>query len=475
MPTQDETKTTDILSPFSPVVAGHALEQELYKKNAELDMANELLSLTRKLYQISLLSLSPEALAEHIATLMRDSLHLEMAGIFLFDRDHDTLTPLYFAKSERLISVFRKDNFLLRDITITDVTKRPTLKKLFDGDSVVTANLADVWGGLINDSVLKDMSVLANIKTTIAHPLLTEERVIGVMILGLTSDYEQIWTTKKESLRSFADIIAVALDKSYTYQELNAQRKNLTVMYQQMVEANKKLKTVDETKSSILSFAQHYLQNPITDIVMASSMLADGSFGDKIEDIKKASVKLLESARHLSLTVKMWLRALDFEENRVEYKMENFDLADMVNKISKDWTLIAQNRSINFSFETDNHPPYTVNGDQIWMHEVIINLIDNAFKMTEKGFIKLKVEKIGIETIRFSITDSGVGIEGETLPTLFQKFERGRAGWKNNVEGTGLGLYISKKIVEEGHHGRIWADSEGAGKGATFYVELNQK
>ena len=92
--------------------------------------------------------------------------------------------------------------------------------------------------------------------------------------------------------------------------------------------------------------------------------------------------------------------------------------------------------------------------------------------MTEKGFIKVKIEKMGIEKIRFSVADGGIGIDEQTLSMLFQKFERGHTGWKNNVEGTGLGLYISKKIVEEGHHGRIWAESKGVGKGATFYVEL---
>ena len=81
------------------------IEQDLYKKNAELDAVNELLSLTRKLYQISLLSLDPAAIAEKMSSAIRDGLRLEMAGIFLFDKDVDTLNPLAFAKSERLVSV----------------------------------------------------------------------------------------------------------------------------------------------------------------------------------------------------------------------------------------------------------------------------------------------------------------------------------------------------------------------------------
>ena len=477
MADNEENKVTPqpIISPMSqdfsnhPAMAKIGAEQELYKKNAELDQLNELLSLTRQLYQISLLSLEPASLAEKIAVTMRDSLHLDMAGVFLFDREKDTLAPLAFAKSDRLVSALRKSGFLLRDITITEATKRPAFKKLFDGESLVTANLSDIWGGLMRDEVLNELSTSANIKTLIIHPLLTEERVIGAMILGLTSTYEQIWATQKESLKSFADVIAVALDKSYTYRELDTANASLKEMYGQMVEANKKLKTIDETKSTILSFASHHLQN----VVMGTSMIADGSFGAISPEVKNAAVKTFESARHLSLTIKLWLKALEFEENRVTYKMTKFDLADLVNRIATDWTLVATTRKLDFAVETDNHAPYTILADENWMRDVIMNLTDNAFKMTEKGFVKIKIEKIGIEKIRLSVSDSGVGIDAETLPKLFEKFERGDEGYKKDIEGTGLGLYISKKIIEDGHKGRIWAESAGHEKGATFSIELD--
>ncbi len=471
MPNKDE-KDKDILPLAMPRSSDYKIEQELYTKNAELDAINELLSLTQELYEISLLSIDPAALAERIATTMRDRLHLEMAGVFLFNREQDVLTPLAFAKSERLLATLRQFGFLLRDISITEITKRPAFKNIFNGKPFVTANASDVWGGLIQSKDIEKFSLSANLKTIIIYPLLTEERVIGTVLLGYTSPYEQFSQIEKESIKSFANVIAGALDKSYTYKELVTTNKNLTAVNKKMELANEKLKTIDKTKSSILSFAQHYLQNPIENIVMASAMLADGSFGDKIEDTKKASARMLESARHLSLTVKMWLRALDFEENRVKYGIENFDLADMMKNITKDWVLIATNRGIVFSLETDHHSPYMVTADKTWIYEVIINLVDNAFKMTEKGFIKMRIEKIGIEKVRFCVSDSGIGIDGQTLPMLFQKFERGQTGWKKNVEGTGLGLYISKKIIEEGHHGRIWAESEGIGKGATFCVEL---
>lgn len=480
MADKDEIKTTQIISPLSqdfsnhPVMEKIAAEQELYKKNAELDSLNELLSLARQLYQISLLSLDPEALAEKIAVTMRDSMHLEMSGIFTFNREKDTLTPLAFTKSERLIAAIRKAGFLFKDIEISGATKRPAFQKMFDGQTYTTQNLADIWGGLIEDKVLSELTNTANIKTVIVHPLYTEERVIGVMILGLTSTYNQIWMTKEESLKSFADVIAVALDKAYTYAELGDSNKRMKDLYAKMVEQNKQLRTIDETKSTILSFASHHLQNPMENVVMGTSMIADGSFGAISPEVKNAAVKTFESARHLSLTIKLWLKALEFEENRVTYKMAKFDLADLVKRIATDWTLVATERKIDFSVETDNKSPYTIFADEQWMRDVIMNLTDNAFKMTEKGFVKIKIEKIGVEKIRLSVSDSGVGIDAETLPKLFEKFERGDEGYKKDIEGTGLGLYISKKIIQDGHSGRIWAESAGHEKGSTFFVELDQ-
>jgi len=479
MPDEIINKKDAILSPLSPSLATNAvmakvsLEQELYKKNVELDSVNDLLSLTRELYKISLLSLDPAALADKITTTMRDSLHLEMSGIFLFDRQKDSLEPLAFSKSERLLSVLRKSGYLLRDVSIPKITKSSMFKNLFEGQFVVTENLNDIWGTLIREDVLKEISTSANVKMVIVYPLLTEERVIGAVLLGYTSRYDELSKAEKDSFKSFADVIAVALDKAYTYQDLDTAKKSAENLYMQMVEANKKLKTVDETKSTILSFASHYLQNPIQNIVMGSSMMVDGSFGVISEQAKKASIKMFESARHLSLTVKMWLKALDFEENHITYKKEKFDISVLANNLLKDWNDVAQERSIVLSFETDNKPPYMVEADQSWIRDVIANIYDNALKMTEKGFIKVKVEKNDSEKIRFSVTDSGAGIDNEMMTKLFQKFERGSAGWKKDVDGTGLGLYICKKIIEEGHHGKIWAESAGLGKGATFYFELD--
>jgi len=102
--------------------------------------------------------------------------------------------------------------------------------------------------------------------------------------------------------------------------------------------------------------------------------------------------------------------------------------------------------------------------------EIVSNFIDNAIKYTEKGSVKVYMAKKE-SMLRLSVKDSGVGISKDTLPRLFDRFVRARNANEVNVSGSGLGLYVAKQLVE-GHKGKIWAESEGEGKGSTFYVEL---
>ena len=469
---------SNILPPVFPAISDSdiskktGIERELYKKNVELDFANEIFSLTRELYGVSLLNLGPATFSERINSIIREKLQLEMTGVFSYKQKEDTLESLAFAKSERTILALRKMGFLLKDIKIANASKRPAFKDVFDGKALITNKISDIWGGLVSEDNLNTIIASANLKTFLVYPLLTEEKFIGILLFGLHLDYKELPELEREAMKSFSDIVAIVLDKAYISRKMDEVNQSLVSANIELLKANEELKTIDETKSAILSNASHHLQNPLQDIVMGTSMLMDGSFGAISPEAKKAAASMFESARHLTITFKMWLKTLDFENDRVEYKKEPFDLAVLAEKTIDSWKTSAKERGLELMFETDNHPPYTINGDPEWIREVIVNLTDNALKMTEKGFIKLKVEKLGVEKIQLSVTDSGVGINEETMKHLFQKLEKGEEGWKKDIYGTGMGLYFSKKIIEEGHNGLIWAESEGSGKGVAFFVEF---
>ena len=113
-----------------------------------------------------------------------------------------------------------------------------------------------------------------------------------------------------------------------------------------------------------------------------------------------------------------------------------------------------------------------IKADEVRLRQVIQNLIENAIKYTQKGFVKVNLRLTTDDQqqgVLFSVSDSGMGIKPEVLPELFDQFKRAKEA--RLIQGTGLGLYIAREIVKA-HKGEIWAESEGEGRGSTFYVRL---
>ena len=114
---------------------------------------------------------------------------------------------------------------------------------------------------------------------------------------------------------------------------------------------------------------------------------------------------------------------------------------------------------------------YKVLGDSFWLKEVSNNLVENSIKYTREGKITVGLEKQD-KKIRFYVKDTGIGISPEDKNNLFTEGGRGKDSVRINVDSTGYGLY-SVKLIIEAHKGKVWAESDGPGKGSTFYVELD--
>ena len=109
-------------------------------------------------------------------------------------------------------------------------------------------------------------------------------------------------------------------------------------------------------------------------------------------------------------------------------------------------------------------------GDAFWLHEVVNNYLENSIKYSKEGSIKVTLEKKDGKVL-LSVKDTGIGITEEDKKNLFTEGGRGKDSVKTNVDSTGYGLY-TVKLIMDAHKGRAWAESEGPGKGSTFYVEL---
>jgi signal transduction histidine kinase len=251
-----------------------------------------------------------------------------------------------------------------------------------------------------------------------------------------------------------------------------ATREKIEILANDLEGANSRLKELDQQKSEFVSLASHQLRGPLTAIKGYASLVLEGDFGDAPPPIKEAVEKIYKSSQAMVILVGDYLDVSRIEQGSMKYDYSIFNLKELIASIIGELKPTIEKAKLDISFDYNAQDTYVVNADQGKIKQVISNIIDNSTKYTPKGWIKVKIEKNkSTNKILISIKDSGVGIRPEVLPNLFAKFTRAPDASKTNIMGTGLGLYVAKKIMEA-HKGRIWAESEGQDKGSTFFIEL---
>jgi signal transduction histidine kinase len=236
----------------------------------------------------------------------------------------------------------------------------------------------------------------------------------------------------------------------------------ITNSFEKLAEANR-------MKSEFISIVSHQLRAPLSNLAWVIELLMSGRLG-KIEEQQFEYFKILkENSDRMKDLVKDLLIVSRIESARFSLKKEEFSLEELTKEIIKEFEPFAKasNCEIEFSFE-ENLPK--IYGDRYQIRQVIENLLDNAIRYTKgKGKVKIKIKKEK-NFVHFEIEDNGVGIPKEDQKFIFQKFFRASNVLKYKTQGTGLGLYISKAIIERSG-GKIGFKSK-EGVGSTFWFKL---
>ena len=246
------------------------------------------------------------------------------------------------------------------------------------------------------------------------------------------------------------------------------QREELERLNKQIEEKNVQLEELSRVKTQLLSLASHQIKSPLAVIKGFTTLLIDGSYGavsakakEKLQTIKKASDELITLINDL-------LDMRRVEEGRMEYQFVKTDMRKLAGEAVDALRSLAEVKKLELKF-TASEKEIWVNADAPKLKQVVQNVIDNAIKYTQKGFVKVEL-RADKGTATLSVSDSGMGIHSDLLPHLFEEFVR-EGKLKSKVLGTGLGLYIARKIIEA-HSGKIFAQSPGEGKGSTFSITL---
>jgi len=238
---------------------------------------------------------------------------------------------------------------------------------------------------------------------------------------------------------------------------------------QQLSEANVKLKELDQLKSQFLSFASHQLKSPLTAIKWQAQLLIDGTTGKLPEAAVETAVEIEESADHMVELVNEFLNLRKLQEGKMEYHFEPTDIAELISGIVNSLRQLAEHKKLELSFV--NRAERTLCAvDRQKFTQVIQNVVDNSIKYTDTGSVRVHIEHAEGQLLNICVTDTGHGIDPAVIDKLFEQFVRDKKD-ASEIEGTGLGLYIAKQIMDA-HGGRIWAESPGKGKGSTFIIQL---
>ena len=241
-----------------------------------------------------------------------------------------------------------------------------------------------------------------------------------------------------------------------------------------LAEANKEMKQASRLKDDFINIAAHELRNPVQPILGLAQLLRAKLRGgndqnmiiSREEQLKTLDI-IIKNAKKLLLLEDNILDIARIENKSLKLNFEKFNLEELIGTVIHDTADQIDNRKITLHYNNKKDDTiFQVNADKARLSQVLSNLLSNSFKFTKNGTILINLDgSHNQKQAIVSVKDTGQGIDAEILPKLFTKFTT------KSERGVGLGLFICKSIVEA-HGGKIWAENNHDGKGATFYLSL---
>lgn len=289
-----------------------------------------------------------------------------------------------------------------------------------------------------------------------AIPMVVGDELIGVF--DVEADVVERFTEEDErTYNTLAAQTAVALR--------NAQ------LYEEQLQTVERLRELDHLKSAFLANMSHELRTPLNSILGFTQVMLEGLDGPLTEDMDTDLQLIEKNGQHLLNLINDVLDMAKIEAGRVSLSLEPLLVNDLLNEILRTTSGLAREKALDLELQSDLPDDLTFMVDAVRLRQVLINLVGNAAKFTEQGGILVRAEQIK-DYVQIRIQDTGIGIPPNKLENIFEAFSQVDTSTTRKTGGTGLGLPISRRLVEL-HGGRLWAQSEGLpGKGSTFYLEL---
>ncbi|RPJ26196.1 MAG: GAF domain-containing protein, partial [Chloroflexi bacterium] len=232
------------------------------------------------------------------------------------------------------------------------------------------------------------------------------------------------------------------------------------------------LRELDRLKSSFLANMSHELRTPLNSILGFADVIIEELDGPLTENMSNDLRLIQKNGQHLLHLINDVLDMAKIEAGRMNLNPERFKAFEVLEEVTSITSTLASEKNLALFIDEDSDQDVKIFADRTRLRQVMINLVNNAIKFTENGKISIKVAPMEGARILVTVKDTGIGIAPDKLEAVFQEFTQVDSSSTRKAGGTGLGLPISRRLVEM-HGGRLWAESTGnPGEGSTFFVEL---
>ncbi len=315
------------------------------------------------------------------------------------------------------------------------------------------------------------------IQRFLSAPALIGDELVGQV--GLANSDQDYTERDLKVAEGLAGLYAIAIHRKRGENELREYRDHLEEMVKdrtreleqkaaELEKANLRLQEADRLKSVFLASMSHELRTPLNSIIGFTGIILQGMVGKINEEQEKQLLIVKKSADHLLSLINDLLDVAKIEARRVEPSVEAFALEDVVKEIMETFSPLAIEKGLEL--RKDAPKGTMLVSDRRRIKQILMNIVGNAVKFTDQGSIRVVAMISDNRYLKMSVTDTGIGIREENLDKLFKPFQQIENSLAKRHEGTGLGLYITKKLLDL-LGGNISATSE-FGKGSEFILSL---
>lgn len=371
------------------------------------------------------------------------------------------------------VLVYREQNRVAYAVTETRYKQLPKTDTGYLDEYVKRNGNTAILTDAISDSDSVTLRrLLASHKIGLVLPLVQGETIMGYVFLGdhLGSRYT---ARDVKTVSTIADELMIAIKNALSVQEVKELNDNLQQRIdfatKELRSSNAQLQRLDESKDEFISMASHQLRTPLTSIKGYISMLLEGDVGEVTPEQKHVLREAFVSSERMVRLIGDFLNVSRLQTGKFVIEKRPIDLARLVKRELESLASNAAARELKFDYKMPKNIPI-LELDENKIQQVVMNFADNAlYYSKEKGKITVSLKKVP-GFVEFTVKDNGIGVPKEEQAHLFNKFFRATNARKARPDGTGVGLFLARKVISE-HNGSIIFES-AEGKGSTFGFRL---